>query len=170
MAKTLDPDERRQLRAEAKKLRRKKMTYQEIGDVLGISNTTVCEYCTGKVSLRRKAWKERNPERVRAHNLKRNKAKQEWASGECPQCGGHFATANGHKRSSVCVYCATEDKERAARERCLRYIDLRLKGMSNVQIAEQEGCSRAVVNSVFSRAYHRYGLTVPRSPYFKAPA
>lgn len=167
MAKTLDPDERRQLRREAKKLQRKEMSYREIGETLGVSNTTVCELLTGKVSVRVKAWKEAHPERLREYEQKRNRYKREWESGECEQCGG---VISDFRRAELCRDCRLHEYEREFKAKAVRYIELRKEGLLNGEIEERESLPRSAVAAHLSRAKHNYGMDVPRSPYFKAPA
>lgn len=111
-------------------------------------------------------YRERHPERVRAANLARNDYKREWEAGECYECGGESATGRYGNR---CGECRREAEKREARDRTIRFIALRKKGMLNSEIAELAGVSRSVVNCVLSRAW-RYGLDAGKSPYFKAPA
>jgi hypothetical protein len=130
-------------------------TLHEIGEELGHKASVI--------------WQWLNPEKVKAENKRRNKAKQEWAYGCCPECGGSFASANGYKDVSVCRDCETERRKRQARDRTIRFIKMREEGLLNTEIAEREGCNHWVVAKVLSTA-HRYNLKAPRSPYFKAPA
>lgn len=166
MAKTLDPDRRAQLRVEAKKLRRKGLSYKKIGQRLGISKTTVREYLTGKVSIRSKAWKEANPDRCREYEAKRNPYKREWEEGECEQCGGPIAD---FRRSAPCHECRLDEHERAFKAKARRYIRLREEGLSNPEIESHLELPYNTVAGTLSFARKR-GMDVPRSPFFKAPA
>lgn len=167
MARTLDPDKRQQLRVEAKKLRRKKISYRKIGETLGVSETTVCEFLTGKVSVRLKAWKEAHPEHLREYEQKRNHYKREWERGECEQCGG---VISDFRRAELCRDCRLDEYEREFKAKAIRYIELRKEGLLNGEIEERESLARNTVAVHLCRAKRDYGMDVPRSPYFKASA
>jgi predicted Zn-ribbon and HTH transcriptional regulator len=111
-------------------------------------------------------YRERHPERVRAANLGRNDYKREWESGECPECGDRISDV---RRAVKCANCKFEAVRREAIDRTVRFIALRKEGLLNIEIAEREGVTTPVVNTVLSRA-SRYGLDAGRSPCFKAPA
>lgn len=166
MAKTLDPEQRKKLRTEAKKLRRKGLTYEKIAQELGISKTTVCEYLTGKVSIRTKAWKEANPDRCREYEAKRNPYKREWEEGACEHCGGRIAD---FRRSELCQECRLDEHDRAFRAKARRFIGLREKGLSNREIESLLELPHNTIAVTLKDARKR-GMDVPRSPYFKAPA
>lgn len=161
MAKTFGPDRRAALRVEAKKLRRKGLSYEEIGQRLGISKATVCEYLTGKIS----AWKEANPDRCREYEAKRNPYKREWEEGECEQCGGRIAD---FRRAALCHECRLDEHERAFKAKARRFVELREEGLSNPEIESHLELPYNTVASTLADARKR-GMNVPRSSYFKAP-
>lgn len=98
-----------------------------------------------KGARKSREYRERHPERVRVANLARNDYKREWESGECPQCGGPFASAK-KSSSAICRPCRNEEIERL------------------------EGLPLNTVATHLHRAKKHYGMDIPRSPYFKAPA
>jgi transcriptional regulator with XRE-family HTH domain len=151
---------REQKIAKARKLREQGLTYDAIGERLGVSDTT--------------AYKWLNLERAKEYirrdiaNPARRKYKTEWERNnraECPSCGAPLGSGSRcpSKRPDLCADCVRDQ----ARSRTVRFIELRKQGMTNGEIAEREGLPRGsnVVAVAFYRA-HRYGLTVPRSPYF----
>jgi DNA invertase Pin-like site-specific DNA recombinase len=139
--------------AEAKRMREQGLTYQAIGEALGHPTATILKW------LKPEWAKEQN----RKQNAKRGPAKRAWEAGICPTCGGHLAAA---KKSKRCGHCEREARRREARERTERFIAMRKEGLLNVEIAEREGVPVYVVAQVLSCA-DRYGLTVPRSPYWQ---
>lgn len=130
-------------------------TLREIGEELGHEAHVI--------------WQWLNPEKVKAENKKRNGKKREWESGECPQCGGYWA---GAKRSDteMCRPCRDDEYERNFKTEALRYIKRREEGLLNSEIEELEGLPFNRVAKCLMEAKKRYGMDVPRSPYFKAPA
>lgn len=112
-------------------------------------------------------YRERHPERVRAANLARNDYKREWEAGECPQCGGRLASG---KRAELCLPCRSDEYERAFKAKARRFIKLRKEGLLNNEIKEREGLPYNTVAQHLYLAKRDYGMDVPRSPYFKAPA
>lgn len=115
----------------------------------------------------KKRWRERNPEKVREENKRRNPYKRAWAEGECSECGGRIAD---YRRSEVCLDCRLDESERKFKAKARRFIELREEGLSNVEIESLEGLPDNTVAVHLYRAKKRYGIDVPRSPYFKAPA
>jgi len=148
---------REQKIAEARRLRKRGLTYREIGERLGVSTRAV--------------WAWLNPEAqkaiVRGVNAKRTKAKREWARANraaCPQCGKPMGPGTAGRKCRVPRRCRTCLK-RESRERTERYIALRERGMLNFQIAEREGVPTHKVAGALSRAKEEHGLPVPPSPY-----
>lgn len=159
---------RREIKIErARKLREEGWLYKDIAKRFGVSVTTVCEWCTGRVS----AWKQENADRVREQNLARNEAKREWEAAQvadCPQCGQPMGVGSAlpsrQRQSGKCRECLRDD----ARARTVRFIALREAGWLNTEIAVREGVSAAVVATCLSRAFEDFGLEVPRSPYHRS--
>lgn len=112
-------------------------------------------------------YRERHPERVRAANLARNDYKREWEAGECPLCGGRLADA---KRTEVCASCRKAENERKFKDTAQHFIKLREQGLLNCEIERREGLLLNTVSQCLSEAKKRFGMHIPRSPYFKAPA
>lgn len=148
---------REQKIAKARRRRDEGLSLQKIAEELGVTASCI--------------WKWLNPERCREQtmlqNAKRNAAKRQWARehrAECPQCGGEMGAGSGSpsRRRRICAECVSDN----ARARTVRYIELRKRGMRNPQIAEVEKTTTAGVTTTLSGAY-RYGLTVPRSPYWE---
>lgn len=133
----------------AKELREQGFTLKEIGQRVGKSTYAI--------------WTWLNPEKLKAENKRRRRAKREWESGECPQCGQYLGS---RKRSRHCANCAREESERKGRERTIRFIALRKEGLLNREIARKEGISAHSVAVIFSRGVPRYGLDPGLSPYF----
>lgn len=115
----------------------------------------------------KKRWRERNPEKVREENKRRRAYKRRWESGKCPQCGGILGSA---QRSKRCGKCELQAKKRAGKDTAIRFIALRKEGLLNSEIAAKCGTTQQSVASTLYLAPRRYGLDVPRSPYFKASA
>ena len=147
---------REQKIAEAKRLREQGLPLRYIARELGVGTACI--------------WRWLNPERAqelnRISNAKRSDAKRQWARdnrAECPQCGADMGA--GTKGRTVlprsCRACIDDE----VRSRMVRYIELRKEGLTNRQIAEREKVGENVVAKTLWLA-GRYGLTVPRSPYF----
>lgn len=111
-------------------------------------------------------YRERHPERVRAANIARNDYKREWEAGECSQCGGRTSD----RRVKLCGPCRKEQQADAFKSKAQYFIELREEGLTNAEIERRDGLKFNTVAVHLSRAKKRYGMDVPRSPYFKAPA
>lgn len=93
--------------------------------------------------------------------------------GTCSRCGAPFEKSDGRRATTLCNSCRVRDgADRLAhfgRLRTERFIRLREQGLLNYEIAELHGVKPHCVAQAFSRA-GRYGLTVPRPPYWERSA
>jgi transposase len=141
---------------EARKLRGEGLSYQAVADALGVAGSTVQKWL--------------KPEWAKKSNAKRGPAKRAWEANQradCPNCGApmQIGSKMPSHASERCAECVRDE----GRSRTIRYIAMRKEGLLNTEIAEREGVRVVVVAAVLSRA-DRYGLTVPRSPYFRQVA
>ena len=121
---------------EARTLRAEGLTALEIGARLGISDSTVRNWCLGG-----------DCEECGAPVEGSSKLK----SRLCQECG---------------LKAFLESRRSAACERAEDFIRMRLAGKLNVDIARERGFGENVVAQVFSRAHLDWGLDVPPSPYW----
>lgn len=141
----------------ARELREAGFTYQDIAEEFGVSKSCAQRWCKPE-------WAKA---RDRKQNAKRGPQKRAWEDKQraiCPNCGEEMGAGSTRpcRRRKVCRACF----EYEGRSRTVRFIGLRKQGLNNSRIAAAEDCSAWAVANVLSKA-HRYGLTVPRSPYFE---
>lgn len=110
------------------------------------------------------------PEGLGAAGLPQRTLRIEDPPRTCPVCGEEFSRGERESRASfldrkTCsATCGGQlgEVSRRAREREARFVEMRERGLTNIEIAEREGVARHVVASVLSRARRR-GVSVPWS-------